>query len=395
MYYLVEHENADVMAPYDYLYHLDETAMWALTKGAPLGLLRHVTFLLNYMNAWLHHVKDSAEEVEKAVKAVFDWVPSRFQPRISRLVSSRWMRPRALSVLLFFTLVVQLAVRMPLQFTMSLARSAWDMLGRGLHGVPPLITAVVVVFVTSDAWRILGRGFTVRFAVVVAVFLVASLLFLIRRDCWLDIDAEDAEAADLLENIEQSLEGFHEFTRRGIKPAPMVKPSGRHAFRIYLSYWALTAFALIIAAGLVASALIVIGTILISRNDTATMAQSVHVYRSLPGGLVITKQLLSLSCSLGAFAAFFLVAAQRPEDRKAFMKDVLARYRRALLVYWVYCGARDQARELTQIPVPVRQKEPAAARRNSGLRAWIAALPLLSARTAAKSDAAPRTPSNG
>jgi len=358
------------MIPHAYLSDLNKTAMCALAMGAPLGLVRHVTFLLNFINAWLDQVKGGAEEADKAAQAVFDRAPARLQRRISRLLGSGRMPRRVLLARLFFPLALQLAVVMPWQFAMSLARSAWDMLRRGVHGVPPLITAVVVVFVTSDAWRILGSGFTVRFAVVVAVFLVASALFLIRGNCWLDIDAEHAEADRLLADIRQSLpEGFHEFTRRGIKAAPMVRPSGRHAVRIYLSYWALAAFALIIAAGFVASALIIIGAILISKNDTAIMAQSVDVYRSLPGGFVITKQLLSLSLSLGAFAAFFLVAALHPEDRDAFMRDVLARYRQALLVYSVYCRAHDRAPELTQVLLHVRPLQPAAERLSRTVRA--------------------------
>lgn len=349
------------MTPHEYLSDLNKTAMCALAMGAPLGLVRHVTFLLNYINAWLDQVKDSAEEAEKAARAVFDRAPARFQRRISRLLGSGRMPRRVLLARLFLPLVLQLTVVMPWVFGGSLARSAWDMLRRGVHGVPPLITAVVVVFVTSDAWRILGSGFTVRFAVAATVFLVASVLFLIRRNCWLDIDAERAEAAGLLAGIRHGLpEGFHEFTQCGITAAPMVRPSGRRACRIYLSYWALAAFALIIAAGFVASALIVIGVILISRNETVTMAQSADVYQSLPGGLVITAQLLSLAFSLGAFAAFFLVAAQRPEDRDAFMRDVLARYRQALLVYSVYCRAHDRAPELTGVSLRVRLLQPAA-----------------------------------
>ena len=358
---VVPEQDRRTMIPHAYLSDLNKTAMCALAMGAPLGLVRHVTFLLNFINAWLDQVKGGAEEAENAARAVFDRAPARFQRRIGRLLGSGRMPRRVLLARLFFPLALQLAVIMPWQFAMSLARSAWDMFRRGVHGVPPLITAVVVVFVTSDAWRILGNGLTVRFTVVVAVFLVASALFLIRGNCWLDIDAEHAEADRLLADIRQSLpEGFHEFTRRGITAAPMVRPSGRHAVRIYLSYWALAAFALIITAGFVASALIVIGTILISKNDTVTMAQSVNVYQSLPGGFVITRQLLSLSFSLGAFAAFFLVAAQRPEDRDAFMKDVLARYRQALLVYSVYCRAHDRAQELTRVPLHVRPLQPAA-----------------------------------
>ena len=49
------------MSPHEYLSDLNKTAMCALAMGAPLGLVRHVTFLLNYINAWLDQVKDSAK----------------------------------------------------------------------------------------------------------------------------------------------------------------------------------------------------------------------------------------------------------------------------------------------------------------------------------------------
>ena len=51
-----------------------------------------------------------------------------------------------------------------------------------------------VVFVTSDAWRILGTGFTPRFFMLVSTFLLASLLFLIRRDWWADFNVDKDEA---------------------------------------------------------------------------------------------------------------------------------------------------------------------------------------------------------
>jgi hypothetical protein len=101
------------------------------------------------------------------------------------------------------------------------------MLRRRIHGVPPSLTAEVTVFVTSDAWRILSNGFTVRFAVAAAVSLVTSLLFLIRRNCWLDIDAEHAEAVGLPVGVRRGLpKGFRQFTRCGIKAAPMSGPPG-------------------------------------------------------------------------------------------------------------------------------------------------------------------------
>ena len=235
------------------------------------------------------------------------------------------------------------------------AECASNVLRKGVRGVPPLITAVVVVFVTSDAWRILGTGFTARFAVLVVVFLLASLLFLIRWNCWDDIDAKPQAAEELLAGIKGKHHvRFRKFIDRGAEPVPIVRPRILGTIWVYTGYWMLCAFALVIAALFVSGALIIIGVILISRNETMALANSVYVYKTLPGGAVITKQLLSLSFSLGAFAAFFLVAAQQSSDRKAFMTNVLRRYRRDLLVYSIYCRAHDRAAGWTLIPVDLR-----------------------------------------
>lgn len=66
------------------------------------------------------------------------------------------------------------------------------------------------------------------------------------------------------------------------------------------------------------------------------------------------RQLLSLSFSLGAFAAFFLVAAQCADDREAFVQGTLVRYRRALLVYTIYCRAHDLAKDWTHVPIELK-----------------------------------------
>lgn len=140
----------------------------------------------------------------------------------------------------------------------------------------------------------------------------------------------------------------------GATPAPIVRPSIPGTIWVYATYWLLCAFALVVSALFVSGTLILIGVILISKDETKTLANSVHVYQTLPGGAVITMQLLSLSFSLGAFAAFFLVAAQRPSDRRVFMKNVLRRYRRDLVVYSIYCHAHDRAHDWTHVSVDVK-----------------------------------------
>jgi hypothetical protein len=103
----------------------------------------------------------------------------------------------------------------------------------------------------------------------------------------------------------------------------------------------------------VAFILLVIGAILINTKETVNIAGSSFVYIPLPGGGAVTKQLVSLSVILGSFAAFFLVAGQRPGDRKKFMAVVLRPIRLALLTYSVYQYAK-RASELTKPPSSLR-----------------------------------------
>jgi hypothetical protein len=272
----------------------------------------------------------------------------------------------------------------PKVFFVSVGSTAGLLLRRGIRSVPPLITAVVVVFVTSDAWRILGTGFTPRFFALVALFLLVSLLFLIRlKDYWKqDIDASDDEAAVLLQGIKNSMTdgkkskvrtrsdterasckqpdgvpasqwlNFHRLIEWGAMPTPLAKPVGRwgRAY-VYASYVMLSAFFLILIVLFVSGSLILVGLILISAKDTQDLAQSVDIYMTLWGHVVITRQLVTLSLSLGAFAAFFLVAAQRTEDRKEFINNLLAPVRQTLMVYTVYRNAYAHATEWTGVPL--------------------------------------------
>ena len=357
----------------DFLFGLNNTAMYAATRGSPLFLPSHISFLMAYVDGWLRSEPGPDNEKEKAVtEALFRHSPKWAKHLILRLLKAEWIPVRAQRLLLLTPLLIPLVVTLPWQFIWSGAKSALDILGNGIRSVPPLVTAVVVVFVTSDAWRILGTGFTPRFFILVSTFLLASLLFLIRRDWWADLDAaEDDVERRLLEGIKRwNTDSLRDFMDRGAKPVPMEKPRGLRKVYAYLTYLGLIALALIATALFVSIILTIVGLILINANETKNLAGSVDVYHPL-SGIMVTKQLLSLSLSLGAFAAFFLVAALRSADRDDFMKNILARYRRALLVYTTYCHARDSAKEWTGISAefkprmqdtlePRRQEEGAA-----------------------------------
>jgi hypothetical protein len=85
----------------------------------------------------------------------------------------------------------------------------------------------------------------------------------------------------------------------------------QEALYVRIIYLAVCVSALIATTLFVAAALIIVGITLINPSETRLLAGSVDIYWSLDG-LVFTRQLMSLSLSLGAFASFFLT---RPSSR--------------------------------------------------------------------------------
>ena len=159
----------------DFLFGLNNTAMYAATQGSPLFLHSHISFLMAYVDGWLRLQPGPEDQKEKAVMEVlFRHWPRSGKRLILRLLKAGWLPEKAKRLLLLAPLLIPLAVTLPWQFIWSGAKSAWDILGKGIRSVPPLVTAVVVVFVTSDAWRILGTGFTPRFFLLVSAFLLTS-----------------------------------------------------------------------------------------------------------------------------------------------------------------------------------------------------------------------------
>ena len=335
-----------------YFKDLHKTAMYVFANGTPFFIKRHFVFQADFVQAWLGRQPEEAIAV-----AVAEAFAGQKAIRRVRLMSKFLLMKRFPSNIKSWAMVGTLAptaiIILVWQFLLATASSGWQVLRTGIRNVPSLITAVVVVFVTSDGWQILGTGFNVRFYVLICVFPLASLLFLIRyKDYWdNDIQVRNEDASGLLSDIKHP-RNFDRLIELGAAATPMIKPSGNRArIAIYASYLALSAFAIIGAALIVSTGLILVGLILINKNETQDLAHSVPVYWTLWGNVVVTTQLVSLSLSLGAFSALFLVAAQRTDDRTIFMAGVLRSLRRALLVYSVYVRAHNAAERWTNIPV--------------------------------------------
>jgi hypothetical protein len=333
-------EPARAMEPEKFIIDLNKAVWYMLRRGATFFFPDHLVFMASYIKAWQAQNQDPAA-LARAMGSTYRI--RRFNP-ITGLLRARWL-PLALRQLTFTLPAIPLIL---LGMSVLAGRGFYRMIRSNIRSIPPLLTAVVVVFVTSDALRILGTGFSARPIALWVVFIVAAWLFLIRYKYWTDIQPLDMQA---LIKAAESKKYLNSFIELGAVPPAMEKPDARGARQFtYCTYMVLTLLSLLEIALAVATTLIVVGMILVSKSETSTLAHGVHVYFTLPGHVVLTRQLVSLSTTLGCFAAFFLVAGQRHEDREVFMNSCLKDLRRVLLAYSIYRRACTSSPVWTGIP---------------------------------------------
>ncbi|MFD9631827.1 hypothetical protein [Streptomyces violascens] len=336
--------------PGQYLREMDETAQYVFAKGLPFFVRAHYGWLTRYDAAWRGAVAGALDETLRTLRlSAPDHHTGRVDRWMSDLLDSTYVRDstHARKALTFLFLAV---VLLP-GFLASIAKSLWGVIGGGVRTAPPLVAAVVVVFITSDGWRLLAHGFGLRFALFETLFLSVGLAFLARSDYWTDIAApSQPDQEELLRHIDSAAVG--DLIRRGAHPFPLLQPETPAQRRsVHAGYFILLTSALVGSAVVVSLSLIVVGVVLISASQTANLTGgAAHLYWTIPGtDLVLTRELVSLSLSLGAFAALFLVASQHPEHRTAYAHRVLYRLRRSLAVYSVYRRAREQAQAWTTV----------------------------------------------
>lgn len=336
--------SARAMEPENFIIDLNKAVWYMLRRGATFFFPAHLAFMGYYIKAWQAPNENSATPAP--VMDIY-WIRIRRYNPITTLLGAEWL-PLALRQFIIIFATIPLIF-----FGMSVmaCRGFYRMIRSSIRSVPLLLTAVVVVFVTSDAWRILGTGFSARPIALWVAFIIAAWLFLIRYKYWEDIKAVDVDMQDLLKAAESK--GYlNSFVQLGAVPQEMEKPDDRAGRQfVYLAYMVLTLLSLLEVALAVAATLTVVGMILVSKSETNTLANGVHVYFTLPGHVVLTTQLVSLSITLGCFAAFFLVAGQDSKDRKKFMNSALKDLRRVLLAYSIYRRACTSSAAWTLVPV--------------------------------------------
>ena len=217
-------EDCGPMEPHEYFSALNATGLYAMARGAPMVVRRHIMFLKRYIGAWLDESPGKEDKVSRAVTAALfgDW-PELIKRRVAKLLSqTKGARPGRL---FYLPIYIRIFLTLPGELIKSVVSSTVDLLRAGVRGVPPLIAAVVVVFVTSDAWRVFGSGFTARFFILVTVLLLASCCFLVHWDPRRDLSADGTERCGYWTASNTSVQ-FMNLPGAGFRSCPLLGRQG-------------------------------------------------------------------------------------------------------------------------------------------------------------------------
>ena len=221
-----------------------------------------------------------------------------------------------------------------------------------IRAVPALLVAVSVVFVTGDAWRIFGRpGLDGRFLIVAASGFTMALLFSGRwHNTHLLAEIAASRSTTTLPDHPAAPLGVlqHLLHTRNIPIEPVATTRSLRA-NLAVLYWFAIVASLLAVAFAVTITLIVFGAVRLDVTTTAGLLdQPPHQLFRVPfTTLVITRELLAVSVTLGALSTLFAAAAvQQQEPRTQLLGRSLDRIRLALDDFAVYQTARDHTHDL-------------------------------------------------
>ena len=193
-------------------------------------------------------------------------------------------------------------------------------LGPALRAVPAVLATIVILFVTADAWHMLARPFDDRLWALVALFVAVSglaALSSLTQQRGLDIlkrnlreDTPTVRSANPAHLLSATF---------GCRPDPeLMKDADECRFnRLIIT----AGIAQVLAIGVcVALSLAIVGVIAIDPAQARSLLDNhaPHTLVTLPGHLLVTRELVAISLGLGAFATLYYagVGLQADEERK-------------------------------------------------------------------------------
>jgi hypothetical protein len=253
----------------------------------------------------------------------------------------------------------------------AVVRSTWWT----LRSAGVLLATIVITFFSGDTWKILGTGPAWRVLTLDIGFVVAGIVLVARgRRWWVDLEGLAADDDDpppqptpgplptaLLQPLWEL--GIAGKASIGWRCLPVAEKVG-----LWVLYILNIVMYIAFGAVWMALALLVVGTLRIGEATTVALAGGAHVYSwsaHLPGGMVLTEQLLLVAVALGSLAALYAaVALQDAASRKSFLAQALGGLQVSFAVYAVFAEAWARVDELVR-PNGAGVASPAAASDNA------------------------------
>jgi hypothetical protein len=344
------------LSPEQFVNDMDELASYLAGRGLPMLIMGHYAWLTRYLAAYFN---DSPEALMVTIGIP---VPVPL-PGISSARIKFTFRPEQDSLLppvLIFIIAAlqslgrlwQLIVTLIERLAASALLSARDYSRANAGASAPLIAGIVIVFFAGDSWKILGQGFDWQFWALLGFFLGFSVLGLADlyhlrshvHAAQTDIEAGSGAPAERSLSAALAAIGYEQPIESKISTLGMINVS--------LVYFGIITANLFLIGSLVAGALTVIGIVRINVPLTRQLSGGeVHVLVHLPGGMVITQELLSLAFSLGGLAvlSFTFLTLTNQQARGAFTARAMTGLRRVLISFAVYSAAQESEAELTGV----------------------------------------------
>ncbi len=367
-------QAAAPMSPQAFVRRVDETARYIAGRGLPLLVPGHYLRMARYLRDNLQPESPVTASlipsipVVRRLKVLIPVVPL---PKVLILVVRRLkmlLRSSpggvALPVLLaaiivLVGLIFQFVIIVTSRLVISALQAIRDVARTSVSAVPALVATIVIVFLSGDTWRILGQRFDASFGVLAGLFVFVGLCVLGnfgRVKDNLKIDKRESEFAKMIHESTPTAELVAAISHVGALPSEDVYDRlgwlGR--VNVFIVYVGMLLGTLIAIMGCVAASLIIVGVIRIDQATTAHLMgeHKAHVLWHLPvGHMVLTRELLLLSLSLGALAAlsYVVISLQDSQARACCRRTATAGLRRVLAAYAVYNAAWDHQDELTEV----------------------------------------------
>jgi hypothetical protein len=337
-----------LLTPERFVNDMDAVASHVVGRGLPLLITGHYRWMTRYLTSYFESAKAPQSitvGVSGPLSASVTFPSNAERGRLGPLT-------RSLALAQVFDRLWQLVSSLFLRLAVSAGLSIRSYVRANALASAPLIAAIVIVFFTGDSWKILGQGFDWQFFALLGFFLVFSLLGVANlRNFKSNFSVSPADRGTKMGDPSVlSLSAALASLGYELPDAPnFSKLAMINTVAVYLSIIAANLF---LIGFLVSGGLILIGLIRINADLTRQLSGApAHVILHLPGNMVITQELVSLSFTLGGLAilSFAFVTLPNQKARFDFVSTATGGLRNVLLAFMVYQAAQENEAPLTGV----------------------------------------------